>query len=733
MRSDGTIPRTLDRGRNRGGHPGNRLTRSTVSLLLLGLAATAAASLAGGAAAASPAEQEWGFATFGNDIGEAGLAVVDLDGDGAVEVVATSVSDQYPWEYYISVYESGPSGYRISRFSRPIDGMVTGHAVFDSDGDGTLEIYLGIELGSEVRIEIRDPMTFEVAATLTEPSSSIRKILLADADNDGSPEIIACSDTTQTWLYDAETRVFERSISYFGNDVEVGDVDGDPLFEMVFASGAVVQLVSGVATLEWTIPDAADGWLVELGNIDGDPQQEIFFVSGWPMKVYDFGVSTFLWQVDAEVTALVVTDVTGDPVPEVVWGQGQWGEVHCNDGVTGTEIWSIPNPQWGFTGLVVADTDNDTELEVLWSGFDNQVVVHDAATQAREWISGPSIDGPFDAVATGDADNDGDLEVLFASSMSANGYGDGIIFMFDALTHELEWRTEEDSFLTFAWNGLRDIAVGDVDDDGLNEVVVATDSLYDGAVHVFEGTTTTPAASYVYGDYGVMLALAIGDVDNDGATEIVTASDGMVHVIDGATGTMEWTGPDSIYDVERIAVGNLDGDPALEIVAAGEILRVFDGITHDSWSGPGSSYHGLDLVDFQSDGRLEIVTCSGTDLVVFQDAGGGAYSELDRFTVSAEPVGGVTAYRDLAGELVLGFAGSGTISALRVSDETIVWTAGPFGQHTGLTNNLKSVEIPTDSGVLVLVGSSYSVHQLGGPQAEIFSDGFESGNTGAWS
>lgn len=677
----------------------------------------------------TPADQEWAFATYGNDVGKAGFVLADLDGDGSDEVVATSVADEYPWERYVSVLEATAAGYAIARFSRPIEGSLTALSVFDGDGDGAVEIYLGFD----DRLEIRDPITLAVTTTLTEPSSAIRKIVLADGDNDGSLEIIACGEFTTTWIYDAQTGAFERSIGHFGDDLAVGDVDGDPALEMVFANGDVVQLASGVATVEWTLPGAAGGQLVELGNIDGDPQLEIFFVSDWQMKVYDFGVATVLWQIDAEVTALVVTDVAGDPVPEVVWGEGQWGSVHCHDGVTGTELWSIPNPQWGFLDLLVADTDNDGELEVFWSNYDNRILVHSAVTLEQEWNSGPSVDGPFEAIATGDPDDDGELEVLFASTSSDNGYGDGIVFMFDALSHELQWQTGVDTFGGHAWSGLRDIAVGDVDDDGRDEVVVAGDDLYDGAVFVFQNPGMTPDASYVYPDYGVMRALAIADVDHDGATEIVAASDGMVHVIDGATGVMEWTGPNSVSAVRHLAVANLDLDPALEIVVGDESLRVFDGITHVQWTSPGSGHFGLDVVDVDPGPPLEIVAGSGGDLVVYQSSGPDTFAEIDRFTVSPEPVGGVTGYRDIEGDLTLAFASAGAVSAFRVADETIVWSAGPFGRNAGLDNNLESVEIATDTGALVLVGSVFSVHQLGGPQAAIFADGFETGDTSRWS
>ncbi len=313
-------PRRQAASRDRRLGPGAGIVLSLLAGLLAALAhaPVQAQSIAHASLPVNPSEQQWAFATFGRDIGEAGFAAADLDGDGTVEVVVPSRADEAPYQAYISVYQATTSGYTISRFSHPADGYLSSFAVFDSDGDGAVEIYAGF--GD--RVEIRDPITFEVTQTMTGSQGLIEKIVLADGDNDGTAEIIAAGFWS-TWLFDAGTKQLERRIEHGGYDLEVGDVDGDGLLEMVFSSGQVIQIAAGVTTLEWTLPNADQGTLVALCDVDSDPQTEIFFVSGpsATMRVYDFGVEAPIREIGDWVWAVVVCDVAGGEEPEVVYAE----------------------------------------------------------------------------------------------------------------------------------------------------------------------------------------------------------------------------------------------------------------------------------------------------------------------------------------------------------------------------------------------------------------------------
>jgi hypothetical protein len=283
-------------------------------------------------------------------------------------------------------------------------------------------------------------------------------------------------------------------------------------------------------------------------------------------------------------------------------------------------------------------------------------------------------------------------------------------------------------------------------------VLVATDRLYVGAIYVFDGATGELEHTYYYYDGSPMYSLAIGDVDHDGATEIVagggtehTGSAGSsVYVIDGATGAVEWmSAPLGSYwsDIWQVAVAQLDDDPALEIVALDESFYVFDGITHEVWQSPLATYTSMDLFDVQGDSNPEILLGTSAGAIVGFEPQAGGWSQFMSYAVASRPVVGLRGYQ-LQGQPHVVFATDGdywdSVPALlrgfRLSDHAVIWQSDPLGWRVGEGNGLEVAPIATDTGTLFLVGSSYSVHQYGGvnPRA-LFEDGFESGDTAAWS
>ena len=74
--------------------------------------------------------------------------------------------------------------------------------------------------------------------------------------------------------------------------------------------------------------------------------------------------------------------------------------------------------------------------------------------------------------------------------------------MFDAGTFEREWVGPTDLFPDMTRTSVHDIAIGDVDDDGDTEIVVAGARSFQGAIYVLDGRTRTVEASYRYQGWG---------------------------------------------------------------------------------------------------------------------------------------------------------------------------------------------------------------------------------------
>ena len=66
------------------------------------------------------------------------------------------------------------------------------------------------------------------------------------------------------------------------------------------------------------------------------------------------------------------------------------------------------------------------------------------------------------------------------------------------------------------------VLIGDVDDDGHTEFVIATDSLYNGVIQIYDGATHSleRQSQNIYSGAS-FTAMALGDVNSDGHTEVV--------------------------------------------------------------------------------------------------------------------------------------------------------------------------------------------------------------------
>lgn len=174
-------------------------------------------------------------------------------------------------------------------------------------------------------------------------------------------------------------------------------------------------------------------------------------------------------------------------------------------------------------------------------------------------------------------------------------------------------------------------AVGDVNGDGRDDVVVSTTYYFDEAndyqllvyLQQADGTLAEPLR-FPYG-YASTTGLAIGNLDRDAAQEIVLGHGGGIMIIDWDQARLRpvvrstMHAHDTPLRVNDVVLLDADRDGALDVVAhawsEGAVIYMGNGeggIRESvSLPTPADGYNDLDVGDFNGDGHLDFVVQSG--------------------------------------------------------------------------------------------------------------------------
>jgi len=326
-----------------------------------------------------------------------------------------------------------------------------------------------------------------------------------------------------------------------------------------------------------------------------------------------------------------VADLDSDGTMEII---GAAYALFALNGEDGTEQWRADPPGGRvWPGVVVADVDGDSDLEVVTAHGGGYLHVFDHAGNLA-WSRQPTA-GELRGLSAYDLDGDGSLEIVVTGAV------------YEKVN---TWVYEHDGALRAGWPQLADdsgyaygvfndnAAVGDLDGDGVGEIVVPSDVHYIcayesdgnqisahamyggkawGAVGVWESPDTelrgwghcSGARAERYRTNFAHGPAVIADVDGDGVAEVVVTG----NVYDCAVGHppgkynglyifnadrsrfnaggYDWrnppvdTGPPLSEDWEEIennqpnpAVADLDGDGEMEV-----IYSSYDGRVHAFW------------------------------------------------------------------------------------------------------------------------------------------------------
>lgn len=212
--------------------------------------------------------------------------------------------------------------------------------------------------------------------------------------------------------------------------------------------------------------------------------------------------------------------------------------------------------------------------------------------------------------AIGDVDGDGEPEILIASQCA------GIVAYYD-IPDDLNVRRWpfETRHIVYAGLEVEGLAIGDVDGDGVNEIVAGTNIFH---------RPTDPCLLWERQELAqfVKTGIALGDLTGDGIPEIVAAEG------ESYPGRLAWFDreghqhllADNLFHPHSLAVADLTGNGALDIMV-GEmglgqcenprlIVYANDGAAHFEKliAAEGVPMHNAQVGDVNGNGRLDIVS-----------------------------------------------------------------------------------------------------------------------------
>ncbi|MBU0707416.1 FG-GAP repeat protein [Patescibacteria group bacterium] len=278
--------------------------------------------------------------------------------------------------------------------------------------------------------------------------------------------------------------------------------------------------------------------------------------------------------------------------------------------------------------VATADVDGDGEYEIITApgagaGPQIRVFNHQGELENQFFAYGEGVRTGINLTAA-DVDGDGTADII-ASPMEGAGPQ---VRIFDAEGNV------KNQFFAYAesYRGGLTVATGDVDGDGTNELVVAPASNAGPQIRVLKSDGTAVSQFFAYaesvrGGYNI----ATGDIDGDGVADIVVspkAGLGPQVAIYNGSGTQinrYFVYADTFRGGVNASVGDVDGDGDNDVVAspisnAGPQIRVFDGasgtVLSQFWAysstlrGNFTSF----VADLNGDGTTEIVTGPGTGM-----------------------------------------------------------------------------------------------------------------------
>lgn len=505
------------------------------------------------------------------------IGVLDLDEDGRDEFIT------YGYQSSVSVvsvhgYEGGPSRY-AQRDALIIEGFRALYSVGRNRWTGGPVL----AIGANDSIRTYEGVPLQLDGTFT--NSCTARFITGVGDVDGDADLDAYGlHNGNLFVCDLSTGI--ASIEGAGGpcgiacaSIMAGQFDGDAALELVLGKDPTAVVDGATFQSEWQVPGTLTPMLA--GQLDADAGEE--FVGRIDGRIVSVAtapytpVADFVWN----APGLGMGDLGNDGVAEVV--ESYYG-LRAYSGISMTPVVNMEIPLFATqTAIGRLDPDPNGEIVVAVPAFGDKpsLAVLDGLGLFEEW-SEFGHTGSLSPLAVGDVDANGTDEVVVGAILDYDRIIDNWLRILDCTTLQLEWERSE-----FAPGNTisshEAVVLRQLDSDPALEIVVTTYRdihILDGATRVLQWRLSDRApANAPYLD--LVERMQFADVDADGQAELVVANGNSIHGVDPITGNQRWTfGGPGTSGLVGLEIHQLDQDPALEIVySTGGSTRLLDGAT----------------------------------------------------------------------------------------------------------------------------------------------------------
>ena len=648
----------------------------------------------------------------GNFNGVDALCAIDIDGDGDIDVVGAGYDGNS-----IGWFEN-TMGDGSSWTTHIVDASFgQAHHVYaaDVDGDGDADI-IGAAFADDDLTwweNINGDGGTWTEHILNGDFDGARAVYAADVDGDGDMDILGIASNLNdiTWWENVsgdfsiytEHPIDDNFIAAFS--VYAADLDGDGDMDVL---GGSATPFSEVAWWENDGIPADGGWIkhtlktqfqyvasVNAADLDGDGDLDVLATAHdngrvtWWENVAGNGTIWLEHNIDASfdsAASAFTADIDGDGDLDVAaagysvfnGNKISWWEnktIHRNAAWQHPAI-DITADLNNANSVILGDLDKDGDLDIV-VGFDD--LTGEGEVKAYQ----NNGDGTYTqqdicsdlsnvyAVAIADLDKDGDLDIIAGFDSSVTG-GEVKTFQNDGTPFDGIWTSQD---ISPDINTVRCIAVGDLDKDGLLDVVAGFEELAVNNIKAFKNDGTPFIDVWIPQDVNssnvvFSRTISLGDLDKDGDLDMIVAGndpDGGspdtridAYANDGTPFNSVWTSQSIFVSTEtnssKVILGDLDKDGDLDIVAGfgngitGSELKALenDGTPFvGSWTSSDigstlNSVMSLAIGDMDNDGDFDVV--AGFDNAI---SGG----EVKEFINDGTPFNGVWLSQDVSSNL----------------------------------------------------------------------------------